>query len=93
MFYGRLIYGQFNELRIKNKTKKKKTNKDCDDVIVRQEILVSAMTSATWNRAIEVCHNVFMYLEALVLCGIDNLVWPNSASGRTRSLSPLARAV
>jgi hypothetical protein len=34
---------------------------------VRQEILVSAMTSATWNCAIAVCHDVWMYLEALVL--------------------------
>jgi hypothetical protein len=39
----------------------------CDDVIVRQEILVPAMTSATWNCAIVVCHDICMYLEALVL--------------------------
>jgi hypothetical protein len=58
MFYGRLMYGQFNELRIKNRTNKQRFYVDCDDVIVRQEILVSAMTSATWNCAIAVCHDV-----------------------------------
>jgi len=46
---------------------KQRLKLDCDDVIVRQEILVSAMTPATWNCAIVVCHDVCMYLEAFIL--------------------------